>query len=81
MVVEMAPVMKRLRDAGKTPAEAAKAGILSDAEHAKLDEMNTLIAEVIAVDDFTPEELSRYFKDHSATRAEDYEATPKEAAE
>ena len=31
-VIEMAPVMKRLRDARKTPQEALEAGIVSDAE-------------------------------------------------
>jgi acyl-CoA dehydrogenase len=60
-VNEMAPVMKRLRDASKTPQEALAGGILSDAEMAGIEEMNALVDEVVAVDDFTPEALARYF--------------------
>ncbi len=61
-VVELAPVMKRLRDAGKTPQQGLEAGILSEAEMVMIDEMNRLTAQVVAVDDFTPEEFARYFK-------------------
>ncbi|EPX77587.1 acyl-CoA dehydrogenase [Litoreibacter arenae] len=80
-VTEMAPVMKRLRDAKRTPQEALEAGLLSDAEMAEIEEMNKLVSRVVAVDEFTPEELSRYFKDHSVKEAGAYPATPKEAAE
>ncbi|QFT57708.1 Acyl-coenzyme A dehydrogenase [Sulfitobacter sp. THAF37] len=80
-VVEMAPVMKRLRDARQTPEEAKAKGTLSDSEMAQIEEMNALVARVIAVDDYTPKELSRYFKDHAAQSSDDYEATPREAAE
>ena len=57
----MAPAMKRLRDARKTPAEGLKSGIVSADEMKAIDEMADLVARVIAVDDFTPEELPRYF--------------------
>jgi len=80
-VVEMAPVTKRLRDARKSSQEALDADLLSAAEMEKLSAMQALVDKVVAVDEYTPEELSRYFKDHSAQAAEDYEATPKEAAE
>nr|WP_323783195.1 acyl-CoA dehydrogenase [Amylibacter sp.] len=60
-VVEMAPVMKRLRDAGKTPQQALTAGILSDAELSEIHAMQTLVDQVVAVDDYTPEELAALF--------------------
>ncbi len=61
-VIEHAPVMKRLRDARKTPQEGLEAGILSAAEMAEIDEMDDLVAQVVAVDDFTREEFAKYFK-------------------
>lgn len=60
-VVEMAPVMKRLRDAGKTPQQALTAGILSDAELSEIHAMQTLVDQVVAVDDYTPDELAAQF--------------------
>ncbi|MDR6266976.1 acyl-CoA dehydrogenase [Roseobacter sp. N2S] len=60
-VVEMAPVMKRLRDAGKTPQQALTAGILSDAELSEIHAMQTLVDQVVAVDDYTPDELAALF--------------------
>ncbi|MFX0545887.1 acyl-CoA dehydrogenase [Roseovarius sp. S1116L3] len=79
----MAPVMKRLRDARKTPQEGREAGLVSEAELAQITEMNDLVARVIAVDDFTPEELPRYFRNyepnaHNRLASKD---TPQEAAE
>ena len=60
-VTDMAPVMKRLRDARKTPEEGREAGVVTGAELDDIREMNDLVARVIAVDDFTPEELAQYF--------------------
>ena len=60
-VVEMGPVMKRLRDARKTPQEALKAGILSDAEMTKIGEMQKLVDRVVAVDDYAPEDFAALF--------------------
>lgn len=60
-VVEMAPVMKRLRDAGKTPQEARDAGILSDAEMIDIQTMRKLVDEVVAVDEYSPAELAALF--------------------
>lgn len=68
-VVEMAPVMKRLRDARKTPQEALKAGLLSEAELAGIEVMQALVDEVVAVDDFTPEALSLLFPNRDKARA------------
>lgn len=84
-VVEMAPVMKRLRDARKTPQEALEAGILSEAELAEIAAMQALVDEVVAVDDFTPEALSDLFPNRAtnrnATRDTNRGDTPREAAE
>ncbi|WP_226783209.1 acyl-CoA dehydrogenase [Oceaniglobus trochenteri] len=75
-VVEMAPVMKRLRHAGKTPQEALDAGIVSQAELDSIEEMNALVSKVVAVDDYTPEDLARLFPAKDAPQHQ-----PREAAE
>ena len=81
-VVEMEPVMKRLRDAKKTPLEAREAGLISDAEMTKLAAMNDLVTKVVAVDDYTPKALAYYFPDLDAPRDDPDENTnPREAAE
>jgi acyl-CoA dehydrogenase len=43
-VNEMAPVMKRLREAKQTPKQAQEAGTLSDAEMKNIEEMNDLVS-------------------------------------
>lgn len=73
-VVKMAPVMKRLRDARKSPQEALEAGILSAAEMEQIEAMNVLVTEVVAVDDFTPEALARYFPNTGAVEVKSQEA-------
>lgn len=60
-VVEIAPIMKRLRDARKTPQEALEAGILSDAEMAEIAAMQKLVDQVVAVDEYSPDELAALF--------------------
>jgi len=60
-VVEMAPVMKRLREARKSPQDALEAGILSDAEMADVSAMQDLVDQVVAVDEYTPDELAALF--------------------
>ena len=65
-VNEMAPVMKRLREAKKTPQEALEAGILSDAELLEVEEMKALVAKVIAVDEFAPTDLGALFPEYAA---------------
>lgn len=60
-VTEMAPVMKRLRDAGKTPREALEVGILSEAEMAEIEDMQSLVDEVVAVDEYSREEFAALF--------------------
>ena len=77
-VTEAEPLAKRLRDIRKTPQEALEAGVLSDAEYAKLREVEEAVQRVVAVDDYTPEELTRLFPD---MRRPDNWGGNKEAAE
>ncbi|WP_322867971.1 acyl-CoA dehydrogenase [Aquicoccus sp. G2-2] len=79
-VIEMAPVMKRLREAKKAPQEALNAGILSDAELSDINDMNALVAQVIAVDDFDTSELAALFPEYAAQSGKPSNTT-KEAAE
>ncbi|MFD0859585.1 acyl-CoA dehydrogenase [Roseovarius aquimarinus] len=83
MVNDMAPVMKRLRDARKTPEDAREANLISAAELERVREMQEVVAQVIAVDDFTPEELPRYFRNYvpNAQNKLARMETPQEAAE
>ncbi|WP_281967045.1 acyl-CoA dehydrogenase [Roseovarius nanhaiticus] len=60
-VNEMAPAMKRLREARKTPEEGRAAGLITDAELHEIGAMQDLVARVIAVDDFGPDEMAQYF--------------------
>ena len=60
-VTRLAPVMKRLRDARQSPKAAHSAGLISVVELADINDMQKLTAQVIAVDDFTPNELSELF--------------------
>lgn len=81
-VTALAPVMKRLRDARKTPQEAREAGLITDTDLTRIDEMNDLVARVIAVDDFTPAELARYFPNYEPDRRiRDTSTSSREAAE
>ncbi len=79
----MAPVMRRLRDARKPPQQGLEAGILSDAEMQQITAMQDLVARVIAVDDFTPGELSRFFNsdNQNAQNPDAQHQTAKEAAQ
>lgn len=79
----MAPVMKRLRDARKTPQQGLEAGIVSAAEMDDIAAMNDLVARVIAVDDFTPDELPRYFSGYTPNAQNQYvrEESRQEAAQ
>lgn len=80
-VIEMAPVMNRLRKANKTPQQAQDAGMLSDAEMKDIEEMNDLVSQVIAVDEYTPEELAVLFPRNNSSRRRNNNATSKEVAE
>lgn len=58
------PLRKRLREAGKSPDEALADGTISQDEKDRLDEMSAAVARVVAVDDFAPEELARFFPEY-----------------
>ncbi|KIN70568.1 Acyl-CoA dehydrogenase [Sulfitobacter noctilucae] len=75
-VTEMAPVMKRLREAKMTPQQALEAGILSNTEMADIKTMQKLVDEVVAVDEYAPENFAALFP---APPQQSF--TPKEAAE
>ncbi|WP_111735345.1 acyl-CoA dehydrogenase [Roseovarius amoyensis] len=74
-VIECAPVMKRLREAGLSVADARASGRLSQAEADSIDAMRGAVQRVVAVDDFDPAELARLFPEMAKPKA----AKPKPA--
>lgn len=60
-VTSLEPVATKLREAGHDPDSGLAAGLISQAERTQLAEMEELVAQVIAVDDFTPGELARFY--------------------
>ncbi len=60
-VTGAAPLMKKLREAGKTPEEALEAGIIGESEMQQINDMQALVDEVVAVDDYSPEDLATLF--------------------
>lgn len=60
-VVGLEPVTTKLRETGHDPDSGLEAGVISEADRARLAEMEDLVARVIAVDDFTPDELARLY--------------------
>lgn len=69
---------KRLRELGMTPAQALEAGLLSQPEKTQLDELAEVVARVIAVDDFSPEEFAALLPVSADSKKK---PTQKEAAE
>ncbi|WCR10666.1 acyl-CoA dehydrogenase [Paracoccus stylophorae] len=67
-VTTLAPLSKRLREAGHDPDSGLAAGIISLDDRDRLARMQDLVDRVIAVDDFTPEELARYFAGFDSDR-------------
>ena len=61
LVMEAEPITKRLRTARKSPRDGLEAGILSDAEFEQLKRVEEAVQKVVAVDDYTPDELLRLF--------------------
>lgn len=78
LVLEAEPLTKRLREIRKTPEEAREAGVLSETEFAQLERMQEAVRRVVAVDDFTPQEMAEMFPDYRPNPAN---PAPKEAAE
>ncbi len=59
MTVALAPVKRKMRDAGfRDIEEALAAGSISEDEAERLHEVKALVREVIKVDDFAPEEIT-----------------------
>jgi len=77
LVTEAEPLAKRLREIRKTPQEARAAGVLSETEFAQLEKVQQAVQRVIAVDEFTPDELAVIFPEYLANR----DNAPREAAE
>ncbi|OAN76889.1 acyl-CoA dehydrogenase [Sulfitobacter sp. EhC04] len=78
MVIEAEPLTKRLRKLKQSPAAALKAGALTDAEFAQLERLDAAVQKVVAVDEYSPEEIAAMFPD--APQNSD-SLTPREAAE
>jgi acyl-CoA dehydrogenase len=76
LVTEVEPIAKKLREADKTPDEGVRAGLITAAERDRLAEADAAVEEVVRVDDFSPEELTAYYRDAN-TRPD----AAKEAAE
>ncbi|MDF0603028.1 acyl-CoA dehydrogenase [Psychromarinibacter sp. C21-152] len=62
LVTEVEPLRKKLREAEKTPDEGVEAGLITEADRARLAEADAAVAEVVRVDDFSPEELTAYYR-------------------
>ncbi|NPD21003.1 acyl-CoA dehydrogenase [Alterinioella nitratireducens] len=60
-VTGAAPLMKKLREAGKTPEQALEAGIIGESDMQQINDMQALVDEVVAVDDYSPEDLATLF--------------------
>ncbi len=60
-VIAAEPLERKLRKLEKTPEAAFEAGLLSAEEKASLDAMREAVAKVVAVDDFTPQEMAHLF--------------------
>ncbi len=69
---------RKLRDLRKTPDQALADGVISQTEHAMLQKLDEVVQKVVAVDEYTSEELAHYFPDYAAPRNTD---NSKEAAE
>lgn len=67
-----APLMKKLREADHTPQSGLAAGIISEADAERIAEMQARVDKVVAVDDYTPEELATLYPElDSPTRQEE----------
>jgi acyl-CoA dehydrogenase len=74
-VTDTAPLMKRLREADQTPDEGLERGTISQEDRDRIAKMEDLVHEVVAVDDFTREELAGLYPGLDA------QVSQKEAAE
>lgn len=60
-VTGCAPLEKRLRESGMSQEDALKAGKITEDENEKLIAMQSAVQQVVAVDDFSADELAAFF--------------------
>lgn len=70
LVCETEPLRRKLRDSGKSLDEAESSGPLSAKEIERLKEVEAVVARVIAVDDFKPEEITGRNLSRKSTNSE-----------
>ncbi len=75
-VTANAPLMKRLRKADLTVEAARAGGHLTKDETERIEDMQAKIAEVIRVDDFSPEELRQLFPGRAKPKPKQQPAKP-----
>ncbi|MCC5988932.1 MAG: acyl-CoA dehydrogenase [Pararhodobacter sp.] len=72
MTIATDALRKRLRELGMTPEAALEAGLLTKDEKAELDDLAKAVARVIAVDDFSVDEIAAKFPGvHRSTPSKD----------
>lgn len=66
-VIDCAALEKRLREVELSQQQALREGRITEAENDSLNDMRAVVQSVIAVDDFTPAELAKFFPRLKAT--------------
>jgi acyl-CoA dehydrogenase len=61
LVIDCAPLEKRLRKADMSQQQALDAGKITEAENDSLNAMKSAVQQVVAVDDFSRDELAAFF--------------------
>ena len=83
-VIAAEPLRRRLRDLDMSAQAALTAGLLTTEEKTRLDAMEEAVARVVAVDDFSPQEMAQLFPGAPAPGTSGSNARPgtsKEAAQ
>ncbi len=80
-VIDLEPVMKKLRKDRKTPDEALAAGMITEEDRRRIADMEKLVDDVVAVDDFTPDEIARFYKGFHSDSTGTVSTETREAAE
>lgn len=62
LVTETEPLRKTVREAGKSLEDCVATGVIGAADADRLKEAEDAVREVVRVDDFSPGELSRYYR-------------------
>ena len=80
LVIDCAPLEKRLREAGLSQEQALHEGRITDVENDSLTAKNAAVRAVVAVDDFAPDELAKLFPGLKATKQRKAPKASKETA-